>query len=103
MQQDVSRRPQQGQEAGNGGAQGRRPQEPEEPQPPESMDESMSTHFEFIQGVSTPQELEQLLPQLQALLYEVCSPRAGPTDPQPHLTVTSKRLLLCPPSPARDR
>lgn len=37
----------------------------------ESMDESMSSHFEFIQSVSTPQELETLLPRLQAALTEV--------------------------------
>jgi hypothetical protein len=37
----------------------------------QSLDESMDSHFSYIQQVSAPQELEQLLPRLQAVLYQV--------------------------------
>ena len=36
-----------------------------------SLDESMDSHFSYIQQVSAPQELEQLLPRLQAVLNQV--------------------------------
>ena len=42
----------------------------------QSLDQSMSSHFGYIQSVSTPQELDQLLPQLQAMLMQ-----AGPPGP----------------------
>ena len=38
-----------------------------------TLDTSMDAHFSYIQQVSTPQELEQLLPKLQNVLYEVCT------------------------------
>lgn len=41
------------------------------------MDESMASHFSYIQQVSAPQELEQLLPRLQAVLAEVSGKRQG--------------------------
>ncbi|KXZ51670.1 hypothetical protein GPECTOR_11g122 [Gonium pectorale] len=35
------------------------------------LDESLDSHFKYIQGVSTPQELASLLPRLQATLFEL--------------------------------
>lgn len=46
------------------------PELPEDIDDP-TLDESMDNHFTYIQDISTPQELEQLLPRLQSVLYEV--------------------------------
>lgn len=38
---------------------------------PRGLDSSMNSHFGYIQEVSTTEELEQLIGQLRATLYEV--------------------------------
>jgi hypothetical protein len=41
------------------------------PDEPLTLDESIAQHFDYIQRVSTPQEVQQLLPALQHALSEV--------------------------------
>jgi hypothetical protein len=58
---------------------------------PQGLDSSMDSHFGYIQEVSTAEELEQLMGQLKATLYEV----RGDSGSISHLQCTCTCISVC--------